>query len=96
MTIDGDKSQPKGQSLQFGGDEFIIVLRKTSLDDAERKTVEIVRVFAEFNQIVTIAYGSVEVDSTSDVDECEMLRFLNAADQLMYDRKREMKERTRC
>ncbi|OHE40913.1 MAG: hypothetical protein A2Y16_03255 [Tenericutes bacterium GWF2_57_13] len=86
----------QGDIFRFGGDEFIIVLRQASLDEAERMMEEIVRAFAAYNQIVTIAYGSVEVASTTDVHECEMLRFLNAADLLMYDRKREMKERTRC
>ncbi|MCK7485008.1 MAG: GGDEF domain-containing protein [Bacillus subtilis] len=81
-----------GDIFRFGGDEFIILLRNTSLSDAKSTMKNIEEFFERKSKIVTIAFGIVSIEPDMDMHECDIHRFLKTADDLLYAHKRQLSE----
>ena len=80
--------------FRFGGDEFVILLSNTNLDEGAvvaekiRKKVEVYEHMKEINQKITISIGVTEYKPNEKVQE-----LLNRADKLLYKAKEQGRNR---
>ncbi|MGJ8454482.1 GGDEF domain-containing protein [Pseudothermotoga sp. U03pept] len=74
--------------FRFGGDEFILLLVGSNAKDAEKIMQRINEKVEELNDIVTAAYGIVEVHTENQLLIEELIE---KADRLMYENKKKMK-----
>ncbi len=72
---------------RFGGEEFIIVLPKTSLEQSQQ-TAERLRVAVEQQCQVTISLGVTQIQATESLEVA-----INRADELMYQSKNQGRNR---
>ncbi|MBC7075206.1 MAG: sensor domain-containing diguanylate cyclase [Syntrophomonadaceae bacterium] len=75
-------------AFRFGGDEFVILLIGSEQKDAEKVMARLNAGIKEFTDIVTLAYGIVEINAGDFFDPDY---FVNAADKIMYEHKQQMK-----
>jgi diguanylate cyclase (GGDEF)-like protein len=81
--------------IRLGGDEFLIVLPRTSKDDAEKVWERITKSYEEINAkeerpyIISVSHGMAEIHNTVSEDGLEEL--ITQADDRMYEEKREIK-----
>ena len=90
------KSFGQDMSFRFGGDEFVIVMCNTSLQQVERMTDKIGKYMQEENKIagkkftVSLAIGYAGMKGS---DEISLVTLFDLADKNMYANKRRREER---
>lgn len=81
--------------VRLGGDEFLIVLRQTSMQNAESVWERIADEFEKINQTekrgyqISVSHGIMPFTFQPDEDIDEVI---NTADQMMYEEKRQVKK----
>ncbi len=76
--------------FRLGGDEFLIILIGSNKINAEKIMNRISESLKKLSNIVTLAYGIVEINSQ---DEIDINKLLTEADKLMYEHKKQVKEK---
>ena len=90
--------------IRFGGEEFLLILPTTEIDDAIRlaeklkDTTHLLHTQYDLQKEVTASFGVLEIspDTETEIDEALMAKYIDKVDQALYFAKKNGKDQVSC